>query len=209
MTIRSHFVFASLAIGALFANAANAVPITLYGSYSQKDGLYDANDDRGQVSCSLGCSGLTSSLVSGPYDANVPDVTTQSGFSAVAADLFYLGNNSDAAELAFVNSVLDPDVAVGTRTDALGVSSYTFTSAALYLLLKIGTSPDAPLIWNMSGQAQTYSFLGYPREVSGLSHITEYGGNVGVPEPETLLLLGPAVLAIALKLRRRKVAVAA
>jgi len=42
-----------------------------------------------------------------------------------------------------------------------------------------------------------------------LSHITEYGGNVGVPEPETLLLLGPAVLAIALKLRRRKVAVAA
>ena len=65
------------------------------------------------------------------------------------------------------------------------------------------------LIWNTSGQEQTYSFLGYPKEGAGLSHITAYGGNVGVPEPETFLLLAPAVLAIALKLRRRKVAVAA
>jgi len=204
MSIRSHFVFCTLAVGALFASAANAVPITLYGSYSHKDGLYDASDDRGQLTCSLGCSGLTSSLVSGPYDANVPNVTTQAGFSSVAADLFYLGNNSDASELAFVNAVLHPDVAAGTRTDTFGVSSYTFTSSALYLLLKIGTSPDMALIWNSSGQAQTYSYLGFQGEGAGLSHFTEYGGPTSVPEPETLLLLAPGVLALALRLRRRR-----
>ena len=126
MSIRSHFALCSLAVGALFANAANAVPITLFGSYSHKDGLYDASDDRGQLSCSLGCSGLTSSLLTGTYSADVPDVSTQSGFSSTSADLFYLANNSDASELAFVNAVLNPDVAAGTRTDTAGVSSYTF-----------------------------------------------------------------------------------
>src|SRR5688572_29727778 len=146
MTIRSHLLFASLAIGALFASAANAVPLTLYGSYSHKDGLYDADDDRGRLTCSLGCSGLTSSLVSGPYDADVPDVLTQSGFIAGAADLFYLANNSDAAELAFVNAVIDPDFWVSARTDTGGLSSYSFTSSALYILLKIGTNPDVALI---------------------------------------------------------------
>jgi hypothetical protein len=209
MTIRSHLLFASVAIGALFANAANAVPITLYGSYSQSDGLYDAADDRGQLTCSLGCSGLTSSLVSGPYDANVPDVTTQSGFSADSADLFYLGNNSDSSELAFVNAVLNPDVAAGTRTDTFGLSSYTFTSSALYLLLKIGASPDVALIKNTSGLAQTYWYLPFPKEGAGLSHITEYGGTTSVPEPETFLLLAPGILAMALRLRRRKVAATA
>jgi hypothetical protein len=187
----------------LFATAASAVPITLYGSYSQKDGLYDADDDRGQLSCSVGCSGLTSSLVSGHYDADVPDVLSQSGFSSEYADVFYLANNSDAAELAFVNAVINPDYATGVRTDTGGLSSYTFSSAAVYILLKIGATPDMALIWNTSGQAQTYSYLGFPQEGAGLSHITEYGGPTSVPEPETLLLLVPGVLALALRLRRR------
>lgn len=208
MSIRSHFASATLAIGILFASAANAAPLTLYGSYSHKDGLYDATDDRGQLTCSLGCSGLTSSLQSGPYDANVPDVSSESGFSALYADLFYLANNSDASELAFVNAVLNPDVVAGTRTDTEGVSSYSFTSSALYLLLKIGTNPDVTLIWNTSGQAQTYSYLGFPQEGAGLSHITEYGRTVSVPEPATLVLLAMGLLAMTLTFRRRLAAAA-
>ena len=205
MTIRSHFVLgAALAAGMSFATAASAVPITLYGSYSQQDGLYDAADDRGQLDCSVGCSGLTSSLVSGHYDSDVPNVLSQSGFSSENADVFYLANNSDAAELAFVNAVISPDYATGVRTDTGGLSSFTFTSAAMYILLKIGATPDMALIWNTSGQAQTYSYLGFPGEGAGLSHFTEYGGPTGVPEPETLLLLAPGVLALALRLRRRR-----
>jgi len=202
MKIKSHFLIAASAVGILLANAANAIP--LYGSYSHKTGLYDAADDRGQVLCSISCSGLTSSLLSGPYDANVPDVSTQSGFSALYADLFYLGNNGDAAELAFVNAVLNPDVPLGVRTDTNGATSYSFTSSALYLLLKIGTNPDMALIWNTSGQAQTYSYSAFPGEGAGLSHITEYGRRVTtVAEPEALALFGVGLLAIAFVRRRR------
>src|SRR5262245_60019678 len=206
MTIRSQVLGVSLAIGVLFANAANAVPITLYGSYSQQSNTYDAADDRGLVTCSVACSGLLSSLPSGEYPPNVPSVLTNDGWSTSSADLFYLANNSEAGELAFVNAVIDPDFAQGTYTDGGGASSFSFTSAALYILLKIGTSPDIALIWNTSGGSQTYSYTAYRAEGAGLSHLVEYGGPVGVPEPETLLLLVPGVLAIVLRKRRRAVA---
>lgn len=206
MNVRSQVLSASLAIGVLFANAASAVPITLYGSYSHQDGLYDAGDDRGQVTCSVGCSGLLSSLPSGPYDSDVPNVLTADGFSTDSADLFYLANNSEAGELAFVNAVVDPDFVEGAHTDGGGATSFSFTSAALYILLKIGTSPDVALIWNTSGGEQTYSYTGYRAEGAGLSHYVEYGGPVSVPEPETFLLLAPGVLVMALRMRRRKVA---
>jgi len=209
MRLRSHFLAVLSAAGILLANAANAVPITLYGSYSQKDNFYDAADDRGQLLCSLACSGLTSSLPSGTYGSNVPGVATQSGFSSIAADLFYLANNSDATELAFVNSVLDPDYTMGARTDAGGATSFSFTSSALYILLKIGTSPDMALIWNTSGVAQTYSYTGFPKEGAGLSHVTEYGRTTKVPEPAAFLLLGTGLLAVGFARRRRAAAAVA
>lgn len=209
MKLRPHFFAALSAVGILAANVANAVPLTLYGSYSNKDNYYDAADDRGVLDCSIGCSGLTSSLLSGYYTANVPSVSTQSGFNTLYADLFYLGNNSEASELAFVNAVLNPDYSTGTRTDTGGATSYSFTSSALYLLLKIGASPDMALIYNSSGQTQTYSYTAYPGEGAGLSHLTEYGRLVKVPEPETFALFGAGLLAMAFVRRRRTAAVAA
>jgi hypothetical protein len=206
MSVRARIFSASLAIGVLFANAANAVPITLYGSYTNSTGLYDADDDRGQVTCSVSCEGLLSSLPSGSYGPDVPSVLTADGFSTDSADLFHLANNSEAGELAFVNAVIDPDFVSGAATDAGGASSFSFTSAALYILLKIGASPDIALIWNTSGGEQTYSYTGLRAEGAGLSHYVEFGGPVSVPEPETFLLLAPGVLLMALRMRRRKVA---
>ena len=208
MTTKTHLVSISLAIGILFANAANAVPITLYGSYSQKDDWYNAEDDRAQLDCSTSCSGLQSSLLTGSYDSVVPEVSTADGFSPGSADLFYLSSHSDSVETAFVNAVISPDLPTGVRTDTNNVLNFTFTSAAMYILLKIGTNPDVALIWNTSGQAQTYTYTGFTASGAGLGHVMEFGGPVSVPEPETLLLLLPGVAAMAMGMRRRKVAAA-
>ena len=90
MTTKTHLVTvsASLAIGALFANAANANTITLLGDYTNNPGWYDAEAVRGTVGCTLTCEGLLSTLTTGPSASVVPDVTMTEGlFSTEFADL--------------------------------------------------------------------------------------------------------------------------
>jgi len=204
MTMKKHLVTVSaLALGALFANVANANVITLYGDWTQKDDYYNSTTVRGSVGCSLSCVGLLSTLPSGSYDSIMPDVSTAGGWSSTSADLFYLPSDSEATETAFVNEVIDGNLPTGTKTSGNGGLSWTFTSAAMYILLKIGSEPNMALLWNTSGVLQTYTFSGVAGTGSGISHV------LGVPEPETLLLLLPGVAAMAMGMRRRKVAVAA
>ena len=194
---------AALAMGGLFASAANANVITLYGDWTNKTNYYDATVERGSVECSVSCSGLLSTLPSGTYSSTMPDVSTAGGFDGSSADLFYLPNDSEAPETAFVHDGIDGNLPTGTKTSGNGSLSFTFTSAAMYILLKIGSDPNMALLWNTSGGLQTYTYYGEPGSGSGLSHV------LGVPEPETLLLLLPGVAAMAMGMRRRKVAVAA
>jgi PEP-CTERM motif len=193
----------------LVAVAASANVITLYGDWENPPPgpqiTYVNDDDRSQLTCSLGCTALLSNLASGVYGANVPNVSTATGFSAPTGDLFWLANNSDASELAFVNAVVDPDLASGTKTNGGGAESITFTSSAAYILLKIGADPNVALIYNPSGLEQTYTYLGFQGEGAGLSHYTTFGPppETQVTEPGSLALLGVGLLGLAGLTRRR------
>lgn len=184
-----------------WSSISHAGLITIYGDYDPAPAgpqiTYDATVVRGMLECSIGCEGLTSSLSSGVYSANVPQLGTADGWSTSAADLFYLSNHGIATELAFINAFADPDYTDATRSSAGDAATYSFTSAATYLLLVLGASPDTFLIHNTSGQAQSYSYTGMPGLGSGLGHVTS------VPEPDSLTLLGAGLIAIGLMMGRR------
>jgi len=192
----------------LVAVAANANVITLYGDWTSPPPgaqiTYTADDDRGQLTCSVGCQALLSSLPTGIYDPEVPNVSTADGFSASMGDLFWLANDSLASELGFLNAVVDPDLVTGTKTDGGGAENISFTSAARYILLKIGADPNIALIYNPSGLEQTYSYSGFAGEGAGLSHYTAFGPpEISVPEPGSLALLGLGLIGIGVVSRRR------
>jgi hypothetical protein len=183
------------------SSISHAGLITIYGAYDPAPAgpqiTYDALVARGTLECSIGCEGLVSSLSSGIYPANVPQLSTAAGWSTSAADLFYLSNHAITTELAVINAFAGTAYTDAKQTSTGGASAYSFTSAATYLLLVMGASPDTFLIHNTSGQEQSYSYTGFSGLGSGLSHVTS------VPEPDALTLLGAGLIAIGLMMVRR------
>jgi hypothetical protein len=200
-----------LAVGLLSAGTANA-DLVFYGSHESiagppnDDVIYDAADERGTLTC-VGCQGQLSNLGSGVTTNDQPDADTAAGWSGTQADLFVLANSGVATETDFVEAVTGLELATGVQTNAGDLGS-SFASNAVYILFKIGNTPDYALIYNNTGGYITYSYSqATGGGGGGLSHITTFGGTtVSVPEPHTSLLLGAGLLAMAFTWRRKKAA---
>ncbi|WP_136685946.1 VPLPA-CTERM sorting domain-containing protein [Falsirhodobacter xinxiangensis] len=175
-------------IGAVFAAAflalssfgASAGTVLLQGSATGPDML------RGTLTCAPSCEGL---LTSGAYSMTRADVFT--------------AHPSKASELAFVNGKTGSMFEDLVKDEDPGNS---FTSAAAYILLKIGggNTFNVALIKNTSGGLLSFTYEGGKR--SGLSHVSEFGmatPPAPVPLPAAGGLMAAGMIALGLLRRRR------
>lgn len=147
---------------------------------------------RGEVSCTNdACLGLVNK-------------TTQT-FSATSALLYGLPNSGAATELAFVNAATGSSFLAGIKTTANG-GSMSFTTDALYILLKIGRDPNTTIIQNTFGKGLEITWAALGGQGAGLSHYAEYGSVSAVPLPAAGWLMIAALGGLVTMRRRRRAA---
>lgn len=160
-----------MAFMSMLPGAAQANTLSFYNDADTLDTL------RFTLSCSLGCTA---------WDG--------SAFTSPEGDLFTLANNSEALELATINSLSGGSFTLAdyTKTDSGGVSALSFMSSAMYILIKIGRSPDVAVIMNTFVD-NVFEFTAIAGTGSGLSHYSEVGLNRDI-DPDPIPLPGGIVL---------------
>jgi hypothetical protein len=184
---RKWIALVALALLVVWGSVASASVILV-------DNTFPATLFRGTMSCDLSCEGLV---------GDTPTV-----FSSTAARLYDLPDSSKTTELAWVNGLTGESFLSGTKTTAPG-GNLTFTSAALYILIKIGRDPNVTLFKNTSGAPLTLSWVAEPGTGGGLSHFTEFGQVSPIPLPAALPLLAGGLGMLGWLGRRKKRAPAA
>jgi len=185
MKLTALFKISAMAM-ALVAGAGGAYSATL-----AVDSTFPSLDPlRGDVTCTNdACSGLV-------------DKDNQT-FSLTNALLYDLPNASTATELAFVNTATGSSFLSGAKTSG-NSGSMTFTTDALFILLKIGRDPNTTIIQNTFGKGLEISWSAFSGQGAGLSHYTEYGTASVVPLPAAGWLMLAALGGLGLIGRRRR-----
>lgn len=145
-------------------------------------------------------------------------------------DTTSLSNSSEAAELAWVNSVLDPDVTFSFKfdidedlaspwtlvdevmnEDTDSIYAFELTTDPEYYLVKLGGgnfSGDTHVLYD-NAASLSYAVIdlgllgqGAIIDITRISHIAEYNAT-SVPEPGTLALFGLGLLGLMLTARRQ------
>lgn len=176
----------AVTFAAMLSSTAQANTLTFYNDAATQD------TERFTLECSLGCLG---------WDGT--------GFSAPDGDLFSLANNSEALEILTVNALTGGSFVSLIKTDMGGSDFASFTSSAMYLLIKIGRSPDVTVILNtFVDNVFTFTQTG---KGAGFSHVSEFGENIDIspdpiPLPGGIVLLLSALAGLAGLARMRKTA---
>jgi len=135
----------------------------------------------------------------------------------------YLDNSGDAGELAWVKSILGPDVEWEIKYDVTESVWEQTTEEERTYAMELADSPEYFLIKTANGSITHFLFenqasldwavlnldesfgTGYTIENIGkLSHVVEFdNGATPVPEPGTIVLLGAGILGLAVFGRKR------
>jgi hypothetical protein len=199
------------AAGVLLANPASA-DLEFLGSFENVQGQlnYEADTLRADLTCAS-CLGIVTSFPSTlDVTGDNPNSTDADGISNVAADMFVneFGTSptnetlfAEALILGGTGNVVDLDE--GTQIDQ-GGGDADFCTSSVWILFKIGQSPEYALVQNTSGGEQCFEYDQTTGTGSGLSHITVFGGETRVSEPSILALFGAGLLLLGF-LRRRTI----
>lgn len=183
------------ALALMMATGINAATITINNDTDITAAATSGaggTDLRGTVTCTLACSSLY--YTAGAYDFGNP------------GEMFDGPTNSgDANEAIWVNSVLGTSF-TGTNVAAnYQNNGNAYVSAALYIIMKVGNTPDYLMIRNDSGVSQTFSFSQAAGSKGGLSHSYSLGTPIStVPLPAAGFLLFGALGGLGFVARRRR-----
>jgi len=136
---------------------------------------------------------------------------TSGSLSGSLADLYDIGNSSNANEAAALNVLTGTTSFVGSdgsQTDAGGVASLTFDSDASVIAFALGGGqlPGRYFFLNLiSPGTITIEFDQNGQTSGGFSHYTEFGRVSAVPVPAAVWLFGTALIGFIGMARRTKV----
>lgn len=177
----------AMAIAVGLAGPGHAATLNFLGSVenaARGAKTYVTTTIRGSLTCAT-CLGLDSTQVGNTASPKpvTPDAGDANGFiGAIYADLFDLGNASQAGEAAFVSAVTGISFGESAQLPG-GGGAKSFFSSALYILFKIGSDPNYALVKNTGTIGQQYSYANLDGQGAGLSHYVEYGKLPDPPPP--------------------------
>lgn len=148
------------------------------------------NGGVGEVTCTLGCSGFIG--------------TAPVSLSATNADNYAIANNSEATELALLNTLLaafSPARDLETYVNKIDTQGNGFSTSLQYFSIK--QASEIYYFENTSGGSVTVAL---ESNTNNYSHWTEYGDTVSaVPVPAAFWLFGTALIGFIGVSRRTRV----
>ncbi len=182
----------ALAAAALFVQPATAMVVSIGGTGAT---LECANG------IAVPCAGFTSS--EGNTDSSPTVAGSLDSTAPYAADVYSLASNNPVTEARGLNLLAGTSYAMGTQFDTGGAEAYSFSTDALYFMIKLGLGEA--YFQNLTGATLYLAFLANGTSGGGLSHVTAFGGTVSqTPLPAALPLFASALAVLGLIGRRRR-----
>lgn len=177
---------AAIASAAAFASAS-ANTITIGGAAT--------------VSCTPDCQAIVGGTL---VDVPGPGLSGTAGsLSSMTGDIYDFSPSNPTEEALALNVLAGTSFAPGSQTDTGGVGSFSFSTAAAWVALKLGAG--TVFIFN-SGGILDIDYLANSLRGGGLSHYTEFGESDVVPVPGAIWLMGAGLAGLGFA-RRRKAAI--